>query len=54
MNLVDVVFGLNNGDCPFCDRFSAGVDSFFLFFFSFYFSKSLFCVFLWMFYFSPN
>ena len=55
MILADVVFVLYSSNCPFCDRFSAGVDSFFLFFFSsfFFFSKSVFCVFLWVCCFSP-
>ena len=39
MILADVIFGLYSVNCPFCDRFSAGVGSFFLFFL-FFFSLS--------------
>ena len=45
MTSAGVVVGLFSDDCPFCDRFSAGVGSFFLFFLLFPFLKVL-CVFM--------
>ena len=54
MILAGVVFRLCRGYGPFCDRFPSGVGPFFLFFLFFFFSKNMFCVFLWVCFFFPN